>query len=104
MKKYNRMKITAIICWSIFLLYLGINIVVGAHPVSKELPVGRSIEEDIKIIDEWQALPMTKAQSIMLPIWRYNQFIYPVLVIISVFTGYKAFGKRLGNTHLSKSE
>ncbi|MBE2295231.1 MAG: hypothetical protein IAF00_09775 [Phycisphaerales bacterium] len=104
MKKYNHMKILAIICWSIFLLYLGINIIVGAHPVSKELLEGRSVEEDMRILDEWRASPLTKAQSIMLPIWRYNRFIYPVLVIISIFVGYKAFGKASGNTRLPKSE
>ena len=92
-----KMKKISIGLWCIFILYLTLNIVVGAHPVAKELPLGVTLEESKIITKEWESSTLTKIQKAMLPVWRYNRYIYPILLFLSVTTSYLAFRKTTDN-------
>ena len=91
------MKKTAIIFWSVLALYLAINIFVGAHPVLKELPHTSSKEENHKILKEWKQSPITHIQKIMLPVWKYNRYIYPSLFVLCLLLTYLSRSKSTDN-------
>ncbi len=91
------MKNTAIIIWCIFLLYFLVNLFIGSHPVAKELPQTTNKEENIKIIKEWEKSPLTKIQNTMIPIWRYNRYIYGLLLMLGLIFTFLARNKTPDN-------
>ncbi len=75
-------------CCIISCLYLTANIVVGSYPTDKEAYESISSVKDMRELQrERNSSYMYKAQQFLLPLWRENVVIYPVLIVSCLVSG-----------------
>ena len=91
------MKIALLSSWVILLTYLVTNIVIGSYATDKEAYENKTIHEinDIKYTRSKSIL--YKSQQILLPVWNFNRYIYPLLIMLCLISSFMAWRKKAHN-------
>lgn len=82
------MKYSLIICWVILIMYLSLNIMVGYYPTDKEAYSNISSHEYADVKEEREENILYRAQKLLLPVWRFNRYIYSALFLMCILSTY----------------
>lgn len=78
------MKILCIASWSILLVYVFINIWAGSATTPKEL-LDKYSDTYMSELEKWNSTYRAKIWNAMVPIWRFNRYIYTgILLLVAV--------------------
>jgi len=88
----NKIGKISVLVWLFIIIYSASNLIFSSIDTPKELldKYPATYEE---ILTEWQNSTTIEIKNRLLPLWRYNRFIYPPIIVFAVFLGLVAARK-----------